>query len=648
MNVNVNKELLLKHRFWILLGIGVILLVIGMITLPSSIGNQVEKKAKDFDSAVRVLKGIKDTKNQDWVDKLTKQDGYIESRKNVVWEQAWNSQAYLYTWPEELQAKFSEHYRYFGDTIDPRDREQFGNYYETQLYNVIDLVQPLTPLGSGVVQFRGGWSKLTKLQRTFGDIPTNEQVWFSQEDLWVKRELLRIVRNTNDMVGRYQEVSLEAPAPKDKDKKDTQAPTPEAGSSKPQASPAPAAVASKQDQAAANSDAQAEAAASALPAAPEKPSDPFHKKYRNPFWEVELTMSRSDNAVYSVKGKIKNISKQKRPVGFVFKLYLDETNPDDDKAPYVLLPVDRLPLAVGESDEIKEQQVEDNVTIRGLYGLEQILTWRTGPVKRIERVELGYPSSRTAARKLEPGRWVTEARQKEAEAQGESNESPAGPRRLVEGFQTSATVSTDVSLDRYTDVTDQVRHMPVAMAVIMDESLIPDFVAAVSNSPLRIQVLQLYFNHTWEHIKPPIEEAEPSGDRSQTASTPAPVPRFNVPGLPKRFPGKGPMTGGGAVFPGKGLMTGGGVVGDPFGPGRPSNRGLGQIVQGQPTGYPGLPGSKFGRIGRGLGNVFAAPATEGEEDETKLVEVAVHGLASLYERYPPKPPAEETSTAAKQ
>jgi hypothetical protein len=692
MSTNFDKDLLIKHRFWILLGVGILLILVAMIMLPSSVGSTVEAKIKDFDNQVKTLKGISNPKNQSFVDAYQKQDEKVESKKNVVWGEAWKTQADMMTWPGELQEKFAKLYPYFGDRIDPIDRDVFSHQYDTQLYDVVSLVQPLTPLGAGVVQFNGGWDSILKLQHQFQtNPPSDDEIWFVQEDLWVKRELLRIIRSTNDMVARFQEVVPEPPAAKDKkDAKPNPAPAEPAKQEEqkdgqaPPAKPAPAAAEPAKQEGEKDSQAQ-QPAQPAKPAATivaETPSDPFHKKFRNPFWELDLTLLRSDKGIYSIKGTIKNIGKRKQPLGVVFKVYLDEVNPDDDRTPVGLLPVDRLPLSVGESAEIKEQNLDSSLSIRGLYGVEQILTWKTGPIKRIDALELGYPSSRTSSRTLKPSRFVADARKKDAEASSQNQEgggdAPPGPGGMGMGRMgmkemmmrsggaapgASGSGSEGVVLDRYTDVNDQVRHMPIGMAVIMEESLIPDFIGAVNNSKLRIQVLQCHFDHTREHIRPNVEEPEESGDKAKPRQAALPS-LYNLPGLE----GLGRMARGGgqAGMPGRRYAAKrGGDDMDPamaqagmmalsrqstLGRGQIANQGLKGIAKnfgpvmregGPGMGGPGMggpPRGLFGGMPGGFGGMFAPPGADEDEEETNLVEVAVYGLASLYERYPPAPP----------
>ena len=127
-----------------------------------------------------------------------------------------------------------------------------------------------------------------------------------------------------------------------------------------------------------------------------------------------------------VGGTIKNIGNRRRPLGVVFKVLL-QPGAESSGVP---LPVDREPLSVGETWSIPARPfTAEQVAYEGLFGVEEILTWRTAPVKRIDVVELDYSSSRMANRTLKPPRWYTYARRCEATLPGRQIEVALPGRR---------------------------------------------------------------------------------------------------------------------------------------------------------------------------------------------------------------------------
>jgi hypothetical protein len=138
-----------------------------------------------------------------------------------------------------------------------------------------------------------------------------------------------------------------------------------------------------------------------------------------------------------------------------------------------------------------------------------------------------------------------------------------------------------------------------------------DFLAAVANSPLRIQTTQWHWVRFHGDIKPPDGPIDPS----VSAPPMAPPGGKSSGGLPQPVPGMKSGAGGelGETSPGKGV------------------------------GMPQRPGPLMQPPGSGFAPSTAAAAAD--EQEWDLVELAVYGLASLYEKYPP-PDATKTADAA--
>jgi hypothetical protein len=305
---------------------------------------------------------------------------------------------------------------------------------------------------------------------------------------------------------------------------------------------------------------------------------------------------------------------------------------------------------VGESKQV-ERPVSEQKAIEGLFGVEQVLNWKTAAVKRLDDLQLMYMSSRTV-RELKPPRFIAAAAAAEgadaAAAGGDTGATGAvtsasgagGVPQPGGGLQGSTQTKNGLETSRYTDVGEQVRHMPVAMVVVVDEEHLPELLAAFVNSKLRIQVNQVH----WQHCREPMNPNQNEGQFTPSAPT-APVagPRTMGPGGP---------TSGSTMIAGQKVPYGAnnpalsrgerdrGRMPGPGGP-QPLPRGaMGGPVGGRPT-----PGAGPGmNVMRGPG--ASLTPTEGEEQEDlNLLEVAVYGLASLYERYPPAPkPAEGASS----
>ncbi len=170
------------------------------------------------------------------------------------------------------------------------------------------------------------------------------------------------------------------------------------------------------------------------------------------------------------------------------------------------------------------------------------------------------------------------------------------------------------TLARYFDTNEQVRHMPVAMVVVVDEDFMHEFLGALANCRLRMQTLQYHWHHVREKIKPPGEGGAAattvaSGRGDTERRTPAPGRKPADPGeatMGTRMPDLGGQAGGMRGKPGSMPMVG-----------------------------PGPMGAGMGAGMMGPGRMITQKEDEDEAD-MNLVELSVYGLASIYEN-PLKP-----------
>ncbi|HEV8059366.1 MAG TPA: hypothetical protein VGP68_05815 [Gemmataceae bacterium] len=647
MAVKVDKEFLLKHRFWILTGVFVILALVPLFLLTTSVSDEVAKKRDEYDKAKKAVEGITSPMNDSWVTAYNVKDKFVSDKRDEVHGQAWRSQENMMTYPESLKPIMKD--KYFGDTLVFTDLDKFARDYQSQLGSAVVEVQPLLPLEGyekGVVQFPGGSiDGVLRLSVQFTSLPpSKEDFWLAQEDLWVKRELLRIIRDANDSVARFHAADEEQPVVEKKQPEPANPAKPAADASV--AGNKPAADASA---------AENKPADGATPPAPKPAAKPIvkksidlnHRVFRNQHWELDLTLKQGLNdqkkPVYKVSGTIKNIGKRQRPLGIDFKVLLQD-GPDPAG---IILPVDREPLAVGETWTIPPTREfsADQIAFDGLHGVEEVLTWRTAPVKRIDVIELGYSSSRMANRTLKPPRWYVPPVAAETTAGPEGAGGPptgmGGKMGMMGmGGATGGAVTTTKNgmvLNRYIDTNEQVRHMPVGMVVIADDEHLAELLSAFTNSRLRIQVTQSHWQVCRDKLAPQSEEP--------STGPGAPAKGGNIGVGPGRGGKRGgdeigsrgganngayrnPSRGGGKGFPGAsmpGNLSGSGMQ-MPSGPG------------GFRSGPGGMPGGMPGR------NSFGS--SEGDDEENlNLLEVAIYGVASLYERFPPKPPAPEGAAA---
>src|SRR4051794_31375925 len=129
----MDKKALKKHHFWILLGLAIVLIPVALSGAVVSVGGRAAEEKAKIDKKLADL-SKQQVKGKDYREKLDEQKVELESRKKIVWQQAYAAQAGLMYWPARLDdlnvamvspkadtpAKL-----YFGDQISSTDLGKF-------------------------------------------------------------------------------------------------------------------------------------------------------------------------------------------------------------------------------------------------------------------------------------------------------------------------------------------------------------------------------------------------------------------------------------------------------------------------------------------------------------------------------------------
>ncbi len=554
--MKLDKETLLKEHFWFLLALALPLALVSLILLWTTSSGLIaapQKKIKDAEADLKRIQSSK-PKHPRWTDKLKIREEAAVAQQKKVWEKNWHLQEKLMTWPDfsspQIQAELSR--MYFGDDISSTIRSAYPTKYGGQIPDIIQLAQPKNSLGQTMVQARDdNWDALLRIMPTKVDDwkqlpPTSEDLWLAQEDLWVQRGLLQIIRDVNDAAATFT-----------------------------------------------------------------AKGDGKQMVFTNPDWMLELNLADTQGKQI-LHYRLTNIGNRRQSLGFSFEIIFDGTSS------HGFLPIDGEPLAPGKSIPAEGEQAvpgkakpgewpipADVGHPSGLKSVRQIFDWRTVPVKRVDKIVLGALSHRQSALPLKPAKVFASKQQDTAgTTTGTTSATPSpGLGKGLAGAEAAggkAPGSEDVSLNglvrnRYISTTDEVRRMPIGMVLIVDQAHMQDVLTAVANSPLRIQITQWLWRRYHGDIKPKEEEQRLTAgenDRNREGRLQRPPVAEARPGLP------------------------------PFG--------------GRPGVAPGMPPHSYG----------SGPGMASEEQEWDLIELSIYGVASLYERYPPKPPTSTNATNA--
>jgi hypothetical protein len=608
----MDKQSLKKHHFWILLGLAVVLVPIACSGAMFGVGGQAQERTKKIDDELKSLNG-QQVKPDDYRDQLEAQKTELQAQKTRVWKEAYKAQEGLVHWPRALSHLDA---LYFGDPINDQDR---ANFMRTEVYlaeynKLPDVIAP--------TEFPDrNWQSVLRYVPEFRTLPTPEEVWLALEDLCVQREVLQDIHAVNQMLAEFLPVPLPPKAP-----------------AKPQGNAVEEKkrydeewaryLKSKEVYDAAKRKVDEELKATLKPTAAERAF-----RFISPYWQLDIVVGRKPGGragELDFRGRLTNTSPRRQNVAEIgFRVWL--TNPDRPNAEYVVLPIQAEYLAAGASVDFSETRVgqaDPNLTV---YKVEQKLDSRYVPVKRLDQLKLDYPSNRFAGKTL-IGSAVSEEEKKKLAAATPANPAPTGGGDLRGGGPFGGAGPTNsqdftpngIPRNRYLERTDQVRRMPVALVMIVDEAHVQDVLRALANSRLRFQNTQFHY----ERFRGIINLEEPAPIVGADAQTPQTAPGG----------GETERRVGGARRPGGDS----GDVAASVGAGGKGGRSFGGERErgGTPRTRPGPGPGPFG----GMPSLGDSGSTS--EENNNLVELTVYGLISLYERFPPKPSADANAANA--
>ena len=183
---------ILKQKFWILLGIGIVMTIVGWWMATGTMAATITSRTADIKAAEgKIPKG--EIPNSDWSTGLatvnTQQELAVKSASRILWER----QRARMTWPDDV-TEFAWKMGYRGETIDIIGRENYRSSYNNDAIRVWETVRPFNRVdGSGIVDF-----SLAKFPRLRWQAPPlSAAMWDAQEDLWLLEALLQTITEVN-------------------------------------------------------------------------------------------------------------------------------------------------------------------------------------------------------------------------------------------------------------------------------------------------------------------------------------------------------------------------------------------------------------------------------------------------------------------
>ncbi len=353
------------------------------------------------------------------------------------------------------------------------------------------------------------------------------------------------------------------------------------------------------------------------------PDTPLKRTFQNRTWEIDIELV-TDGPNRVLKSKLKNKTDRLQMLGlnktmrlkvwfedpkvsrnqpFEYRMGGELVKGSGQISPKVVAEIHKIPAGMDPTEIFKIEQILDEITV---------------PIRLIRRVELGYRDSKRNAIELKlPSFIPEEVAAAEPAAGGPPEGMPAfgGGERGPGGMMgmgaagaagaAGARVGTAAQVlsgnkKRYIERTEQVRRVPVGLDLVVDQAYVNDVLIALGNSPLRVQITQTQ----WQRFRDPLAVGgSPSG---------APPSEEPEGGTPPDFGGGGEDSESG--------RRGSSGLGQP----RPPGSGTGAM-------FPGGSGLGGSAPGGSTGSLPQSQVTAG------LVELAVYGIVSIYEKAKVKP-----------
>src|SRR5947209_17377506 len=121
MAAKLDKQTLIKHHFWILLVLAVILIPVALGSVWVGVAGATAAQSKKIDETKKKLTSTP-AKSRQSAEELEKQLALLNKRKSEVWKEAYDKQKGLLVFPKALS---SLNDLYFGDPISYSDRNKF-------------------------------------------------------------------------------------------------------------------------------------------------------------------------------------------------------------------------------------------------------------------------------------------------------------------------------------------------------------------------------------------------------------------------------------------------------------------------------------------------------------------------------------------
>jgi len=189
---------ILVYKFWILLGLGVLLASAGWFMGTGTMAETIEQRKSTL-TALKVAPGS-NSPNVHWIADIKSVSDVQAERVVEAGAKLWQVQEDRMEWPQDIQPAMD--LLSVGDEIPVVALDLYRSNFEVQKDRLHEIVDPFNKYtGEGEVVFPRELIPLNRPEDWNNFLPTSKEVWDLQEDYWLLKSLLESVRDFNDAFG---------------------------------------------------------------------------------------------------------------------------------------------------------------------------------------------------------------------------------------------------------------------------------------------------------------------------------------------------------------------------------------------------------------------------------------------------------------
>ena len=188
---------LLKHKFWIIFGIALVLPIVGWFLATGQANERIDERITKI-SGTNVSSGSS-AANDQWNEKLTEINKREEQRLNDGARYLWQQQKALMVWHPQLRSLVGN--LAYRDPIPEQALNWYSSLYESEFDRIRKIVRPYDfETDRGIVNVPIAALQIHPNYSAWKSNPgllKSEEMWDAQEDIWLLEALLRAIDSTN-------------------------------------------------------------------------------------------------------------------------------------------------------------------------------------------------------------------------------------------------------------------------------------------------------------------------------------------------------------------------------------------------------------------------------------------------------------------